>query len=342
MDSVVSPAAAAQRLAALAHSLRSRQLGVDDDARFGGIYVPTSALCPSAEQEQPSVHWTCAAIWAWGAAIRSSGNLSRDAAPLVQLCHVARDSAWSFVEHAETVARRNGGPVPPSTAACLLLACASELLLGDAERAQPVAQRAVTDLTAFLKQKQSESAPGEVPRPWLCVPLLLYAHACNSEPLTRAGQQCVLDCTAFPELPLCWWDSEPTAQEQSSCPLSLWAGSVVAAIVACQGEPETIPWCSRIAAAALPQHVNTESTSEHSWAHTASHVMALQALQRALPHGWVHVRRVQNACAKLAGDALRVLDEAQANDDTGLAGRLAMCFALYGFSVEPGGPRVCC
>ncbi len=142
-------------------------------------------------------------------------------------------------------------------------------------------------------------------------------------------------CTLFPELPLCWWEDT-----QACRGLSPWAGAVVAAAVACQGEQELVPWCARVAAASLPTQLRGERGAEADWAHNASLLMALQALQRALPRGWTPVRRVELAAAKLGAAALQALDEAAAA--ASLSARLAVSFALYGFSVEPGGPRVCC
>ena len=347
--SLVSPFATAERLAQLALALRSHQLAVDDDTRFGGVCIPSSALC--ARGDTPSFEITCAAVWAWGAATRSSMHLSHERAPqVVQLCEVARDAAWLFLQHGEGECRAAGTALRPSHAAGLLLACASELMLGDTDR-QPLAQRALADLTEALASRHAAGALASsdaTPRPWLCVPILLYAHAAQSEAAARLGRQCVLECTAFPELPLCWWDAEPP------CPLSHWAGAVVAAVIACQGEQETVPWCARVAAASLPQRLAASmpaallpgSFSEHDWLRSSSHLMALQALQRALPHGWTPLRRVQNAFVKLGGDALRALDQADTDGghdtDQTLTARLAICFALYGFSVEPGGPRMCC
>ena len=347
-DSLVSPVAAAERLAQLALALRSRQLAVDDNARFGGVCIPSSALCGAADA--PSVELTCAAVWSWGAATRSSMHLSHERAPqVVQLCEVARDAAWLFLEHAEKECRGAGTPLRPSHSAGLLLACASEFMLGDLDR-QLLAQRALADLSDALASKHS--AGGEhtdtTPRPWLCVPMLLYAHAAQSDAAAKHGRQCVVECTAFPELPQCWWDGEPPR------PLSHWAGTIVAAVIACQGEQETVPWCARVAAASLPQRLGASISpapppgefTEHDWLRSASHLMAIQALQLALPHGWTPLRRVQNAFVKLGGDALRALDEAATDGghdaDHTLTARLAICFALYGFSVEPGGPRVCC
>ena len=133
-------------------------------------------------------------------------------------------------------------------------------------------------------------------------------------------------------------EEPPTASARLLCP---WAGSVVAAIVACQGEQELVPWCARVAAASLPERVRGEAPlCEQAWAHNASLLMALQALTRALPRGWTPLRRAERAAAGLAAEVLRRLD-AEGGEAT-LVARLVVAFALYGFSVEPGGGRVCC
>ncbi len=115
-----------------------------------------------------------------------------------------------------------------------------------------------------------------------------------------------------------------------------------------QGEQELVPWCARVAAQKLPAALRggmaaadgdaADATSE--WAHNASLLMALHALARALPRGWPAVRRAERAAAQLGGAALAALDAQPGGGP--LLGRLAVAFALYGFSVEPGGPRVCC
>ena len=107
-----------------------------------------------------------------------------------------------------------------------------------------------------------------------------------------------------------------------------------------------MPWCARVAAQRLPAALRVSadasatSSSGTAWAADASLLMALQALSRALPRGWPVVRRVERAAAALGGAALEALDVAPGRGP--LLGRLAVAFALYGFSVEPGGPRVCC
>ena len=107
-----------------------------------------------------------------------------------------------------------------------------------------------------------------------------------------------------------------------------------------------MPWCARVAAQKLPaalrvaQPAADSAATSAEWAADASVLMALQALSRALPRGWPVVRRVERAAAALGGAALEALDAAPGRGP--LLGRLAVAFALYGFSVEPGGPRVCC
>ena len=110
-----------------------------------------------------------------------------------------------------------------------------------------------------------------------------------------------------------------------------------------------MPWCSRVAAQKLPAAlrvappgggVEQASPLAAEWAADASLLMALQALSRALPRGWPVVRRVERAAAALGTAALEALDAAPERGP--LHARLALAFALYGFSVEPGGPRVCC
>lgn len=168
------------------------------------------------------------------------------------------------------------------------------------------------------------------------LPLLLYAHATGREELALEGRRLAVSCTLFPELPLCWWDDT-----LPSGGLSPWAGALVAAIVACQGEQELTPWCARVAAASLPSALRGETPHcEAGWAHDASLIMALQALTRALPKGWTPLRRAEKAFAQVATQALQKLDTAPQREL--LTARLAVAFALYGFSVEPGGPRVCC
>ncbi len=145
-DSLTSPAAAADRLALLAVALRDKQLGGDCGAAFGGIALAGSALCAAGA---PSFELTCGAVWAWGAATRASAYRHAAAAE-VELCSVARDAAWLFLTAAEANRRTAGAPLCATEAAALLLAAASELLLGDDEQ-EPLARRAVVDLTGALR-----------------------------------------------------------------------------------------------------------------------------------------------------------------------------------------------
>ena len=110
-----------------------------------------------------------------------------------------------------------------------------------------------------------------------------------------------------------------------------------------------MPWCSRVAAQKVPAAlrvappgggVAAASPSAAEWVADASLLMALQALSRALPRGWPVVRRVERAASALGAAALETLDAVPERGP--LLARLAVAFALYGFSVEPGGPRVCC
>ncbi len=117
-----------------------------------------------------------------------------------------------------------------------------------------------------------------------------------------------------------------------------------------------MPWCARVAAQKLPTALRGRVAADAAaapaaqaasdaevaadWAHNASLLMALHALARALPRGWPAVRKAERAAAALGAAALSALDAQPAGGP--LVARLAVAFALYGFSVEPGGPRVCC
>jgi len=337
-ESLLSPVAAAERLARLAFELREAQLGGADDARFGGVLLPGSALCCDGD---PSFLLTCGAVWAWGAAQRAGGCRPEHLAGAeAQLCEVARAAAWQhLVRHvAAQRASASAARLAAPQAAALLLAAASERLLADSNEevaAQTaLAEEAAADLAAALEAPYA--ADGGPPASWLLLPLLLYAHAAARPELAAAGRRLVLRATSFPELPFCWWDDLPPA---GLCP---WAGAVVAAIVACQGEQELVPWCARAAAARLPSAFRgTTAAGEGVWAHNASLVMALQALQRALPRGWAPLRRAERAAATAASAALRQADMLPAGGPATVA-RLLLACALYGFSVEPGGSRVCC
>jgi len=315
--------AAAERLSQLAWSCRACQLGAGAaEADFGGV----------AEVSAPSFELTCGAVWAWGAALRSCAD-RHDAAAVSELCDVARSAAWLFIHSRAAV-----GGLSEKEASALLLAAASErLLCSDAaaedEDIRALALRAASVLVELL------SAQPAVDSAWLVLPLLLYAHASSCAELQAQGRALALCCTGFPELPLLWWDAE-----LPSGGLSAWAGSLVVSIVACQGEQELVPWCARVAASSLP--LAFRAAGERSaavWAHSASLMMALQALARALPRGWAPLRKAEKASIGLAASTLRLLDDACAGHpgDT-LVARLAVSFALYGFSVDPGGGRVCC
>ena len=330
----------ATRLASLAVDLREHQLG-GDNASFGGVFVPGSPLCADG---QPSFVLTCGAVWAWGAALRSGGSRPHEAAASeAQLCDVARSSAWQFLLSQRARLRgEGGGGLGPLRASALLLACASERLLADSD--EEVAEQTAAAAAAADELEEALGRPGvsagPPPSSWLLLPLLLYAHAAGRADMQAGARLAVLRATSFPELPLGWWDDAPPppASARLLCP---WAGSVVAAIVACQGEQELVPWCARVAAASLPERVRGEAPlCEQAWAHNASLLMALQALTRALPRGWTPLRRAERAAAGLAAEVLRRLD-AEGGEAT-LVARLVVAFALYGFSVEPGGGRVCC
>jgi hypothetical protein len=359
-DSLYSPIAAAARLAQLGVALRAHQLGGGDGATYGGVCAEPlpadddseDAAADAAQAAAPSFEVTCGAVWAWGAATRAGGYRD-DAAAEAQLFEVARAAAWQFLV-AAAAQREAGGGLSAREASALLLAAASEQLLGDDEHA-PLAARAAEALAAAAARPGALGADGALGAPacWLALPLLLYAHALGGErgeALVAAGCRLVLSASAFPELPYVWWDAERPAAGLSS-----WAGAVVGAAVACQGEPELIPWCARVAAQKLPTALRGDAplaaaaaadavgggaTAAAEWAHNASALMALHALARALPRGWPAVRRAERAAAALGAAALDALD-AQPRGGPLLA-RLAVAFALYGFSVEPGGPRVCC
>jgi len=333
-ESLFSPTAAAERLARLSFALREQQLGGGDEDAFGGVYAPGSALCADGG---PSFLLTCGAVWAWGAATRAGGNRPEHLAGAeAQLSEVARAAAWSFLARG---ARRE--ELDPTRAAALLLACASERLLAESDSE-------VAEVTALAKaasgalQAALQAAPPASPPPaWLLLPLLLYAHAARKPELAAAARRLALRATSFPELPLCWWDDTPPPplSARTLCP---WAGSVVAVIVSCQGESELVPWCARVAAASLPSAPRGEADAgEAAWAHNASLIMALQALQRALPRGWTALRRAERCGVAMAAAALRRAD-ALPTGGPALVARLLLAFALYGFSVEPGGSRVCC
>jgi hypothetical protein len=369
-DSLCSPIAAAARLAQLGVALRAHQLG-SDGVTYGGVCAePLPADDESDDAAAgdaagaraaaaPSFELTCGAVWAWGAATRAGGYRD-DAAAEAQLFEVARAAAWQFLVAAAAQRDADGG-LSARQAAALLLAAASEQLLGDDEHA-PLAARAADALTAAAARPGALGGDGALGAPgcWLALPLLLYAHALGGErgeALVAAGRRLILSASSFPELPYVWWDAERPATGLSS-----WAGAVVGAAVACQGEPELVPWCARVAAQKLPTalrgaaplaaaHRDAEAaaaavaagdgaTAVAEWAHNASVLMALHALARALPRGWPAVRRAERGAAALGAAALDALD-AQPHGGP-LVARLAVAFALYGFSVEPGGPRVCC
>lgn len=308
---LLDAATAATRLAELGFTLRHHQLG-GDSAAFG-------AVCAAAgDPATASVELTCAAVWAWGAALRAGANRHTLAAE-AELFELGRAAAWRFLSEAAA------GALTPAQAAAVLLAAAAELLVGNDEHTA-LAQRAAEVLAS--------PQPSAVPPAWLALPLLLYAHAAGREPLGLAGRQLVVSASAFPELPLCWWESEPPTR------LSAWAAALAGAAVACQGEPELVPWAARVASQRLPTMPRGDG-SDGGWAADASCLMGLIALARALPRqGWPAQRRAEQAAGAL-GSALVAKLDAQPGGGS-LIARLLLAFALYGFSVDPAGERVCC
>jgi|APGre2960657444_1045066.scaffolds.fasta_scaffold01071_11 hypothetical protein len=154
-ESVHSPIAAALRLSQLAVALREHQLGGESGSWFGGVCADDSALCPGGS---PSFELTCGAVWAWGAATRSSQYRPGSTATAeVELYEVSRDAAWSWLGEQEALRRAQARPLSATEAAALLLAAASELLLGDSER-ETLAKAAVADLTGTARS----SPPGRV------------------------------------------------------------------------------------------------------------------------------------------------------------------------------------
>jgi len=309
---LLDAATAATRLAELGFTLRHHQLG-GDSAAFG-------AVCASlGDASTASVELTCAAVWAWGAALRAGANRHTLAAE-AELFELGRAAAWRYLSEATV------GELTPAEAAALLLAAAAELLVGNDEPAALAARAA----EALVARQQ----PSATPPAWLALPLLLYAHAAGRAPLGVAGRQLVVTASAFPELPLGWWESEaPVA-------LSAWAAALAGAAVACQGEPELVPWAARVASQRLPTAPRGDG-SDGGWAADASCLMGLIALARALPRqGWPAQRRAEQAAGALGGALVAKLDGEGGGGS--LVARLLLAFALYGFSVDPAGERVCC